>query len=191
MDRRYINIRRVREVYTFLTKRRYNGKILRERVRRKELFKKSLLVLSIGLFIIGCGGGGTSTSDVNRFKSENSLGFYGDIVLFANKTVTGVWAQYEYENGSVKNSVAFKHRFNNEGKRELQIPLLGETWYPIGEYGVNNNGDKIFFNDSNSTRSSYEYMEDTSEENCIKVNEFKNVDTNKTFSNTYQLCKEI
>lgn len=152
---------------------------------------KIVIFIAFILTFIGCGAG-SSEDEVNLFKAKNALGFYGGVVLFDDKLVTGVWAQYEYENNStttLKADPAFKHKFDEAGVRYIQVPLLGETWYPIGKYGVNNQGTRIIFNEGNNTTGYYEYFSNY-DASCVEIGQFKDVEHNLTLSDTYVFCKE-
>lgn len=152
---------------------------------------KYFTLVFLAVVLIGCGGGGgTSTDAINLYKPQNSLGYYGDLVLFDDNIITGTWAQYEYDsNGTAKSNVTFKHIFNSGGIRSLQVPLLGNDAYPIGEYGVDSYGTKILYNDTNNTVAYYQFVSKVSS-NCVKIGHYKNVDSNLTFVDFYLFCKE-
>ncbi|MAC85039.1 MAG: hypothetical protein CL624_12995 [Arcobacter sp.] len=152
-----------------------------------KLVISCVLILPI---LIGCGGGGSGSDSVNTYKSENSLGFYGDLVLFSDYVVTGIWSQTEYDdNGNAKDTVAFNYRFDDDGLRHMQVPLLGDTWYPLGEYGVDEAGTKIFFSEGSDTMGYYQFIE-KEEDTCIKIGHYSVRDNVTTLNDNYQFCKE-
>ena len=154
------------------------------------MIHKIIVSIVIGILLSGCGTSQDSVENVNLNKSSNEYGFYGELVLFADQVVTGVWAQYELDdNGTAKETVAFKHKFDNKGIRSIQVPLLGETWYPIGEYGVNTQGTKIFFRESNTSIGYYHYVA-RDENNCTIIAQYSNKDATKKLKDTYLFCKE-
>ena len=152
--------------------------------------KMKIMALGATLLFAGCGT--EDSQEVNLYKSKNSLGYYGAMVLFENLLVSGVWAQYEFENNStttLKADAAFKHKFDDAGIRYIQVPILGETWYPIGEYGVSADVSKILFPEGNNSTGYYQYFSQY-DVNCFEIGQFKSMETNLTLTDTYVFCKE-
>lgn len=163
------------------------------------MFKSMVVLFSVivvSLFT-ACGGGGggssVSTTKINTNKSQNELGYYGDLVLFGDSLISGMWVYYEYEdNGSLNTTSEKSYRFDNGGNRELEISILAGTWIPLGEYGVSEDAQRLYYIDveSNSSAKAYYQYVGVAENNCTKVADYKDVDTSITFSKFFLLCKE-
>ena len=146
---------------------------------------KIYITLLMGVLLTGCG-----ESDVNLNKAENEIGFYGDLVLFADQKVTGDWAQYEFnDDGNVSDTAVFKHKFRNDGIREINVPLLNQ-WFPLGLYGVDVEGTKIMFKEGNNSIGYFKYIS-RDDAGCTLVGQYANMDANDTLSDVYLFCKEF
>jgi len=114
------------------------------------------------LLLSGCGGGGGSGSTaVNEGKAVNSLGYYGDGVMFGSKPIIGDW-EVGYP--------CYYHTFKSDGAVTIdysyfEIPLLVYT------YGVNADGTQLTILKSsyapNDTKEVYTI--ESMEANCSKV----------------------
>ncbi len=154
---------------------------------------KFILYLVIGLFLIGCGDI-EDVDKINEYKSKNELGYYGTFVIFSDKTISGFWSQYEYDdNGDMKQNelgIEFKYQFMKDGNVQMNISII-DQWIPLGIYGVNAIGTEVVFEEGDKSvlikMETLELMDD----GCIKIAKYKIQDNNTTFDKNYHLCKDF
>lgn len=146
----------------------------------------ALVFISLILFI-GCGSG-DSSSDTNRFKDKQVLGYYGDLVLFGDYLISGVWIEYEYDGDELEAISKQKYKFDSNGTRSLTFTIIeGIPWIPAGDYGVSADGQKLYIEEINSTGISYYQFISQLEEGCAYLSKYENNDTNSTY---FKWCKE-
>jgi hypothetical protein len=145
------------------------------------------------VFFIACGGGGGSgnTDMVNTYKTENEYGYYGDLVLFADKLISGYWSEYRYDdNGSIQEGMTINYSYDNNGFRSMRMVVdqlgIDTGWNVLGEYGVDEDGSHLNF-----ANGFYRYIKDIPDTNCIDVDYYTVSDVNGTnFSETIRMCKD-
>jgi hypothetical protein len=166
------------------------------------MIKKIVLAssLPLGIFFSACGGGGGTEDMINTYKLSNDYGYYGDLVLFKDTLISGMWSEYRYdENGSIQQGMQMYYTYDNNGIKQMRVVVdtigIDTGWAPLGEYGVDEDGSNLSF--QNGFYEYVEYTDDINDTNmesnrtCMHVNYYTTNDVNGTqFQEKILMCKD-
>ena len=106
---------------------------------------KTLISITIALFLVGCGSTDTENEKVtltpgpekvsNIGQNVNGLGYYDNKTIFGSHRIVGIKALYEIVNGEVDTNNGNYQRFGESA--EL---MINSDWKIVGDYGVSEDG---------------------------------------------------
>jgi hypothetical protein len=106
--------------------------------------KSLVLVISL-LFLVGCGGSGSSLPSIDNSKLttySNEYGYYGENVQFGEYDIVDTWRVYNSD-------ITYFFTFSSDGKTTLrESDTYGAAYETLGNYGVSKDGTTVSFDAS-------------------------------------------
>ena len=147
-------------------------------------FSSSLLSVSSSSTLSSFASSSSQESGINSTQSKNTLGYYGEETLFANRSIIGWWTEIESESSDegIKYSFGDGYGFNSDGTGSI---FKGSSQVDF-TYGVDAQGEKIVIDtvaeNGDTLRSYLDYIESNS--SCAFINK---IDENQSVQG--RLCK--